>query len=551
MIITRETDISHQGKELGCFWENADYACAWKGLVFIPGVQAGQPSVEYVVRSLAEEERTLPEALLPLKGIFFLTIRDKRRQVNYVLTDNSGLFKGYFAKRLIGTSYLELVRHLRLRTGDLSPEAVVEFLHLGNIYFNRTFTPGIEKIGHDEILTFGPDGEVQQIPKPLPALENPPTYSLTEYFQELAASIRGENISLDLTGGFDSRLVACLLDHAGLDFEVSLSGAKTYGDFAIARKVADALGKELQVTYHQVNENVGDVEALFQVEDGLGDVLTFHRLSQYHSDRRERGVTLALSGVGGELYKDFWWLQDFPFYNTLRPNIARLYDLRIEPLRFPHSILANDLEELSINFRARMLKALARYLDDSNTKTYDRIYYYFKMQEMAGRIATSTINHYLNLFIPLLDPDLVTVGFNLPRRQRFFNSYHRSLLYRLYPQVAKIRTTEGVTASLSPAALSTDIARYIGNKGKRALKKVSQRLWGQTRFQDDPDHPDLRRSICSLRLTGDMLTSLKDHGILNPVLCKDGLNLRYLGRILTLGLLLGELNQGRNQPDVI
>ena len=542
MIISRETDISTRGPEIGSFWENDDYACAWKGFLFIPGIQAGQPSAAYVVRSLAEENRTLPEALLPLKGTYLLAIRDKRRQANYILTDHSGLFKGYFTRHLIGTSYLELIRHLGFKVGDLSPEAVVEFLHLGNIHFNRTFTPGIEKIRHDEILTFDDDGAVQGIVKPLPGLEEQRSHSFQDFFQQLAASIRHENISLDLTGGFDSRLVACLLDHAGLDFEVSLSGGPTYGDFTIAREVAAALGKELQVTYHQVDEQKDDIASLFRSQDGLGDVLVFHRLAQYHSERRQRGITLALSGAGGELYKDFWWLQDFPFYNTSQPNIPRLYDLRIEPLRFPHALFTNNLQELSNNFRKRMLETLARYSHESNTKTYDTIYYYFKIQEMTGRFATNTINHYLNLYIPLLDPDLVAVGFNLPRRQRFFNLFHRSLLYRLNPQVANIRTTEGVTASLAPAALTRDITRYIGNKSKRALKKVSQRLWGQTRFQDNPDHPDLRRAIFRRRLTDEMLTSLKDHGIINPDLSKDEVNLRYLGRILTLGLLLDELN---------
>lgn len=539
MIITPNTAIPPKQTDLDSAWENERYACAWKGFVFIPGIQAGAPSVESAIGDLAE--KTLPDALLSLKGIFFMAIRDKKRQETFVLTDHSGLFKAYFTGRLISTSYLELINHLGLRVSNLSPEAVVEFLHLGYIHFNRTLTPGIEKIRHDEILTFDASNSIQRIPKPLPALSEPPTYSLQDFFRKLADTIRHESLSVDLTGGFDSRLVVCLLASVGLDFEVSLSGTQTYRDLAIARDVAVALGKELQVTHHQVNCKPDYILSLFRQQDGLGDLLTFHRLKQYHGDRQKRGITLAISGAGGELYKDFWWLQDFPFYNASVPKLSRLYDLRIETLQFPHALFTSDFQELSSNFRLRMLDALTCYIHDSNTKTYDSIYYYFKMQETAGRFVTTTINHYVNTYIPLLDQDLVAIGYNLPRKQRFFNYFHRSFLHRLNPQIARIRTTEGVTASLAPMSFPIDICRYIGNKGKRVFKKIGQRLTDKTWFQDTPDNSDLTQTLLNQQLMNDMLHSLKNHNILIPTLRKEDVPRRYLGRILTLGLLLDEL----------
>jgi len=163
------------------------------------------------------------------------------------------------------------------------------------------------------------------------------------------------------------------------------------------------------------------------------------------------------------------------------------------------------------------------------------------MQPVGGRFITNTSNHFLNAYAPLLDRDLVTLGYQLPRRQRFFNRFHRSLIHRASRKAARIITTEGVSASAAPVDLSLDLFRYAGNKGKRVLKKVGQRLLGRTYFQSSPDHPDLHRKLLAAPLADDALQALKDHNIIAPGLSRNDIQPRHIGRFVTLSLLLDEL----------
>ena len=540
MIIAYDTTILSEDTHLTSYWENEIYKFAWKGFVFIPGIRAGRPSIEHVARCLSGN-RTIAEATLPLKGDFYLIIRDKKKHINYALTDHNGMFQIYYTDRLISTSYLELLHYLRIKKSDLSKETIVEFLHLGNLYFKKTFTACIRKISSEEILTFASNGTVRKIKKSLCSIDQSPGCSFTDFFHNLSSSISNERISVDLTGGFDTRLIACMFTFFGLDFEVAVSGIENHEDIIIAKQVAVALKRKLYITYHQIDNLVDDIKLMFIYNDGLGDVLKFHRLAQFQGDRKQRGITLAINGVGGEFYCDYWWIQDFPFYNKSIANIPRLFDLRIEPIVFPHEYFTGELRELSETFRDRMIKCLNQYVLGSNTQTYDNIYYYVMIQELAARDTTNINNHFLSNYTPLCDLELVTLGFNLPRTRRFFNLFKRSYTYDLYPQIAKIRTADGFSASLDKLDIVKDAFNFIGNKGKRVMKKVGQRVLKKTYFQANPNHPDLLRLILDEQLMDEIITSLKDHHLLNHSLSKGDIRSQHIGRILTLGLLLNEL----------
>src|SRR5205085_4578813 len=139
-------------------------------------------------------------------------------------------------------------------------------------------------------------------------------------------SIANEKVSLDLTGGIDSRLLAAAFSYFGMPFELAASGVEGTPDIEIAAEVAKALGKEFFVTSHDPHRT--DWNELFALSDGLFDLGKSDRPLQLQQDRAARGITLAISGAGGELFKDFWWLQDFPFYARKKPNLERLYAMR-------------------------------------------------------------------------------------------------------------------------------------------------------------------------------------------------------------------------------
>lgn len=536
MLITRD-GISSLGN-LDYSWEDSDYFICWKGTVFIEGKPCGVDSI----KEFSKEVRSLglQKACYILKGCYFIVIKDKRRNTFYSFIDNSGLFQAFHSDKAICTSFLELVKWEGLSKVNLNKEAVVEFIHFGNIFFNKTFFDLIKKIPRQSILSFSQEGKICFSEKLIPDLdEKNDKFSFLDFFEGFVSSIKDEKVSIDLTGGIDSRLLAVLLDYFGLEFETAVVGIRGNQDIEIAKEVASILKHDIYITYHSIDELEEDLYQLFVMTEGLCNILKCHTQLQDNRYRLERDVSLKLSGAGGELYKDFWWLQDFPFYKKKRANLERLFDLRIAPIPFKHFYLSDDYIEISINLRQKVLKELSKYIRDTNTKTYDNIYFNYKMSETGGRFLTNNFYSGLKGYAPLLELDLVRYGFNLPRRERFFNNFHRKIITSINPGVAKIQTTgSGMSVSSKSLDIIQDIGKYLVNISIRLTKKVAQKYIKRTYFQESPIHLDLYSKLRKLSIAKDSIDLLKDEGIINKKIDIDDIDNNYIGSFISLAFLM-------------
>jgi hypothetical protein len=164
------------------------------------------------------------------------------------------------------------------------------------------------------------------------------------------------------------------------------------------------------------------------------------------------------------------------------------------------------------------------------------------MRAFAGRFLTNSL-YYLDACAPYLERDAVTVGYGLPRLQRFFNGFHRRLITRLNPKVACITTTEGgMSASSKAADVSADLLKYVIDRAERIAKKAGQKFLRKTFSHESVDHPSLHGSLRQLAATRRSLERLKDHGILNPSLQLGEMKSGYLGTLLALDMILERLD---------
>ena len=477
-----------------------------------------------------------------LKGVYFVVVHDHRSGDCYAFVDGSGLFHAFYSERFAGTSFLELVEAEHLRRADVDPEALVEFFHFGNVYSGKTLFSTIRKISPDQIVRISSNGNLSLLPRTVRDL-TAPVANLEESIASFVASANEQRISVDLTGGIDSRLLAVMLQYLGLTFEVATCGFKTDLDVLIATKVADALGLELHVTERSM-ESV-DWQNVFTECDGLSDVVRAASQSQMRAERLQRGISLVVTGVGGELLKDFWWLQDLPFYARRKPDVAKLYRFRIAPTALQHSLLSEQYRGTSVGLTDRTLKELSEFVVPGNTKTYDQIYYGYKMRECAGRAITNNL-HEMACYAPCLERDVVAFGYQLPRTERFFNNFHRQTITRVNPTVARIPTTEGgITVSAESAAMCRDAARYVSDKFSRLTNKIGQRVFNRAHRQGNFDGADIAASVREISLQRRTLDRLKDSGILSSTVQLNQVNADYLGRMLSLDMLLEKLESVR------
>jgi hypothetical protein len=532
----------------GACYQNNNFFVGWKGFLFQYGAQAGAGSIAGIADLL--ERQTLADLCNLLHGIFVLFVYDKRESIWYVMVDNSGLYHAFHDDTTAGTSFLEMIA-LRAQSGPsrLAPAAVADFLAHGGIHWSRTFAEEISKIRYDEIIelrapTASNGGAKKIVQKHLSSRGSVDEQKFLDHYAHLAAALERERVSVDLTGGFDSRLTACLMNAYGLDFETAAVGQPAHPDVTIAAQAASLLGKAFYVTYHDAAGIEHELWDLFCEVDGLGDVLDYHRSRQLSADRRRRGVTVVVSGAGGELYKDFWWLQDLPFYNSKTVRFGRLYDLRISPISLPESYLAGDVASAYMDLRERTIDSFKRLRAPTNSESYDNVYFFYKMSEFSGRFATSNINNHLGVVSPFLDYDNFLFGTSLSRSRRFANRFHREILTERCPYLADLITTEGVTANIGKGSMLSDFMGYTVNKWQRLLKKVGERAFRRRWMRlPSPNSPDMVTRVRHTRAFQSAVRDLKDAGIINSDFPIHAIRDVDVGRILTLSMLVTHLGR--------
>lgn len=556
-VLSSSTRVSRFAAETGCVLpldstrlehtevhvlETPKHAIYWSGFLYVAGKSSGVDSVQRFAEALANG---LLEALNCLKGVYMVVVADKVSGDAYAFVDSSGLFHAFHSSRGVSSSFLKLAAEHGSHLPEMSPDALVQFFHFGHVPFGGTFFREINRLDGDQIVRISSAGAVSLMSKNSRALGPEPARDFGAQLMSFASSVAAEKVSIDLTGGIDSRLLAVILEYFGLPFELAVSGADDHEDVTIARDVARILNRPLHVTHHECGDFEGSLPALFEACDGLFNVASGHGPLQNQRKRKARGATLMITGAGGELFKDFWWLQDFPFYRQRTSHIKRLYSMRIVPVAPRHDYFAEPYADVSRCLRRTYLQKLAGYASDTNTQTYDRIYYCVKMRDVVGRMMS---NHawLLHCYAPFLEPEIATVGYRLPRSTRFFNSFHRRMTTRYSPAAARIQTTEGgMSVSSEPGAIAVDLAKYVINRVSRLDRKIGQRIFRRRGLERGPTNATFEHDLQRYAATKRGFEQLKDAGILRSDLALADVPPQYCGNVLSLGMFLDWVESAR------
>lgn len=534
MLATKDGHFQADQEEY--LWENEHYIFYGKGFLYILGVKSGVPSLKKFAGQI--HKVGLVPAVSDLKGHFFLVVKDKKENSLYAFTDHSGAFHAYYTQHSLSDSFLQLTQFHRFTKGDLCKESVVEFMNFGTVFGGKTLLSGIRKICSEEIIRLNRKG-LSKLGKQLPGIDQPHIpLDFMEFFRQFSESIRNRQVSIDLTGGIDSRLLVVLLDHYGIPYELTISGTDSIQDVKISREVAELLGHSVHVTYPYIDHLEQQVPHLFAISDGQHDIFKHYRTMLHNQNRLNRKKDLVITGVGGEFFKDSEWLHDFPFYASKKTNLERLINLRIVPKQVNDAFFSGGYYEASIRLKSRIKEELLRYRLETNTQSYDNIYYHYELRSTAGNYITAA-NRMISCYAPLLERDVVRYGFHLPRTERFFNGFHRKVMTQLHPQVAKVKTTEGgISASARHGEVMCDIQKYFANKTVRLARLIGKKYWGKTYFQETPEHPQLFHKIRSLPCTGRAFLLLKEEGLLHPDLGWKEIGDSLMGNMVTLALFL-------------
>jgi len=513
----------------------------WDGFVYLDSGECEDSAVIECLRTISGGKPPT-EVLNGLRGTFFLAIFNANTSTGYCCVDNSGLYSAYRGSSAVSRSFLSLQHLESIAFPELDKLAMTEFLQLGHICFRETLTSKIRKIDFDEIVTIGPDGlKVGKFDRAI--LTGPQKYNdLLDATSALAESLRNRLVAIDLTGGFDSRLIACLMQHHGVEFESGLSGHWGHVDQKLGSEVAKALGVPFHFHEYQPDAIKDDLPELLLRLDGLcGSVATCHRLQGLTRDRVGRGVNICLKGQGGEMYKDFFWSQDFPFYRRHKSRIQLLHRLRIEMELLSPSVLTPEFHEHFLARRLKRIAALENYSLALNTQSYDHIYFRERIQSGSSRTTTSSQVTAMPNHSPLSEVWLSQIGFNAPRRLRAFSRVHRHYISRISEQAAAVLTTDGTSARAARSALLMESAGYVANKSRRLFRKLNQMALNRTPGLVVAINAEAEDVVCSTDIAMSALMTLKHHGIVQDHVEFGHISPRFRANFIVLGNYISQI----------
>lgn len=510
-----------------------NYTFYYCGLFFIRGKKEGRESIISVAQ---EYEQTGEWPFKKMFGSFACAVRMPDESAVF-FADNSYQNCFFIGNHAVSDNFLNLVRYERADT--FNKEALVELmaLTLGSVSFGKTLVQGIQ-LSCNQCYYICSHGLIAKRDKNIGDIDEPSSiHNVSQFFGDVAYALSDHRITLSLTGGYDSRLVfACFKKHGHADVFIS-GNNESDPDIIIAQKTARAGGQELDILKSKKPKiDEAYVRELFNHTQGcmLFANDAFMRMNAFLKNKKETGYTCYMTGDGGIMHKDWWWIQDFPFFKLKKTNLKRFYMQRIAKLKknvpFGEKLLSiyNDLDN-------RYIKTIQQYSKPYNTQTYDSLY--FRIHGPKNAIQYNIQSKTIPSYAPLWELEMVRYSYHLKRNKRFFNNFMREVITENAPAIAKIRTVYGTTASSRPLFIIGDFFFQAENYLVRALRLLGRKFLNQQLFIGNPVTWSAQDEIRALPISAKALAFCTAQGFIRPDITIDSVSYDLLERMMQIYLL--------------
>ena len=305
---------------------------SFKGYFFVQKDQylTGTRALEYFADITSAGQ--LPEKLKALDGCFSVVIQLDDSLLLGV--DTLSFFPLFYMNSDYGWIISDSWYALRddPEEDQLNREAFAEFRASGFVLGNQTLDRRIRKTGAGQVISLQHDGNANMLDSFdfLPSAFKNPAFSeaqqgllqvLESLSRRLISSLEGRTAVVPLSGGYDSRLIACLLKKAGYQKVVCITYGRANPESRISQKVANALGYQWHmVDYSDTRLNIEDPD--FQkYYRYMGNGFSMPYLQEYFAAKqlKEKGVippdAIFLPGHTGD------WLAGSYLEKTIRNRL--------------------------------------------------------------------------------------------------------------------------------------------------------------------------------------------------------------------------------------
>jgi hypothetical protein len=473
---------------------------------------------------IAEPQAAAATPLERLDGQFALVRLEEDGSTLRVATDPLGM-KPLFSAESNGATYVSssaLVLAKQLGATPSRP-GLEAFLRTGNQFGRHTPWEGIERLRPAETIAFTPRGR-QRSTYWQPTVEaDVRRLSFAECADAcveqasaaIAARYREVRPWLDLTGGFDTRLLALLAQRAELGFLANTSGEDANEDVRLARQIAETADwpwTQFRLPGDWDELLPARIEEAVAWGDGHLDALPLSEVMLGHQRKGER-ESMLLNGGGGEHYRDYPWGQElFAAGRSRTVNFERLIAWRaLSPIDL--SVFREDpTAPVSANLRAELEQRVEPFSSQPNTFQCDLLYA-FKATGHFGAYQ-STAGAWVHMELPFYLKSVFSTAISASPRHRNYHRLMREMMRRLNPTIAAIQTETGGPAEPLNLGNLHRFTPYPWRRGRRFASRLRGKVLGSGDANPEATPTDVAR--------GGLIAALRGQGRLDPATMRSG-----------------------------
>ena len=323
--------------------------------------------------------------------------------------------------------------------------AIAQFLYFGCVYNSETIEKHViqSSAGSYYEVRGGKIEEKSKMLAPLKALDADEEI-LGKMMRTVCKAIPayGECFCT-ITGGVDSRSVLAHLLHNGIAPRLDITGSVEHEDVLIAKKIADKLGLEL-LAVEDSPEQGWIPEAMEGAAQGMFGVCGIYRLYKKAKRLQEIGDVLEFGGLAGEMYKNSFINQDFPFYSG-NPDWGKFIKYKVMTFDFPQRICGKEIAS-EIYVMGKTLAGWLRQFDREEKATAYLEAGYTILQQRSAGVSAMNAQHY-TAYNPLIERKVAAYGFHKSPWRLEMQAFQRKQVSQFCPLIKDIRTDRGLTCS--------------------------------------------------------------------------------------------------------
>jgi hypothetical protein len=378
-----------------------------------------------------------------LEGQFCAVRLDLEADIAEVLVDPLGLVRVYVAAHaggLVASTSVSILARL-LSVDEFDELGVSSFVGLGWAVGQRTLLRGVSALSGGSLHTLTTRGitSSRHFGPGHMARAQSARGSATELAGELtrlvdnAARVAGP-VRCALTAGHDTRVMAALLQHAGVQTMYYTGGTEDSTDVQIARELAGRFDLAHEIIVPDARELDWTVAAsrFIAQNDGLSSLI---QLADYIAlEEPAETLGLTLWGVGGEIGRAGSGALSNVSPNL--PGISRLASVQQRLL----ALKIDDQGLLTASGRAVVLDYLERFAGERHsegwsTRELSEAFYAFERVANWGATGPRRASGRSDLLSPYCTRPFIEYCFSLSPQERYLEAAHHRLLKSLSPDL--------------------------------------------------------------------------------------------------------------------